>query len=221
MAAAIDIRNSVTTEPLAVHAGIHCGRMLLDGDQLYGDVVNVAARLSDVAKRNEIVMSQAAQAQFSRAGELPLRLIRKVALKGKAEPVDIYLLPDDRQQLTAFRPPAASRSMRMALQLSYHGSQVTIGGAVAECVIGRESDCGLKVDHALVSRRHATVECRLGKFFLQDHSTNGTWINEGGTSILVQRETVQLKEQGALSLGIEPSLNSERLVVFRMVVQGD
>ena len=219
MATAIAIRNSVDTAPLAMHAGINRGPLLLDGDQLYGDVVNMTARLSDLAKRNEIILSVAAQAQLSDAAKLPLRLIKKVSIKGKPEPVDIYLLPDDRQQVTAFRQPAISRTLKIVLQLHYRDSHVVVGGTLTECVIGRETDCGLQVDHSLASRRHATVESRQGKYFLQDHSTNGTYVKEGGTAILVQRETVQLKEHGALSLGIEPSLNAEHLVTFRLVAQ--
>ena len=219
IATAIAIRNSIDTGLLAMHAGINCGPLLLEGDQLYGDVVNVAARLSDLAKRNEIIMSAAAQAQCSGAATLPLRLIKKVSIKGRPEPVDIYLLPDDRQKLTAFRPPAVSRTLKIVLQLGYRDSHVVVGSTLAECVIGRESDCGLQVDHALVSRRHATVESHQGKYFLQDHSTNGTYVKEGDTAIHVQRETVQLKEHGALSLGIEPSLNAEHLVTFRLVAQ--
>ena len=219
MATAIAIRNSVDIPPLAMHAGINCGPLLLDGDQLYGDVVNMTARLSDIAKRNEIILSVAAQAQLSDAAKLPLRLIKKVSIKGKPEPVDIYLLPDDRQQVTAFRQPAMSRTLKLVLQLHYRDSHVVVGGTLTECVIGRETDCGLQVDHSLASRRHATVESRQGKYFLQDHSTNGTYVREGGTAILVQRETVQLKEHGALSLGIEPSLNAEHLVTFRLVAQ--
>ena len=219
MATAIAIRNSVDTAPLAMHAGINRGPLLLDGDQLYGDVVNMTARLSDLAKRNEIILSVAAQAQLSDAAKLPLRLIKKVSIKGKPEPVDIYLLPDDRQQVTAFRQPAISRTLKLVLQLHYRDSHVVVGGTLTECVIGRETDCGLQVDHSLASRRHATVESRQGKYFLQDHSTNGTYVKEGGTAILVQRETVQLKEHGALSLGIEPSLNPAHLVTFRLVAQ--
>jgi predicted component of type VI protein secretion system len=69
-----------------------------------------------------------------------------------------------------------------------------------------------------VSRRHASIECVSGKFFLQDHSTNGTYVTEAGAaeSMLVQREIYQLKGAGAISLGIEPTVNPEHLIVFTL-----
>jgi len=76
----------------------------------------------------------------------------------------------------------------------------------------------MKIDHRLVSRRHASIECVSGKFFLQDHSTNGTYVREAGGSdaTLIQRELCQLKGTGAISLGIEPGANPDHLIVFSL-----
>jgi pSer/pThr/pTyr-binding forkhead associated (FHA) protein len=82
-------------------------------------------------------------------------------------------------------------------------------------LIGRDDDCRIRVEHRLVSRRHASVECVAGKFFLQDHSTNGTYVAEGqGMPVLVHREMFQLKESGIISLGIEPQYNVEHAISF-------
>jgi predicted component of type VI protein secretion system len=72
------------------------------------------------------------------------------------------------------------------------------------------------VDHGLVSRRHASVEHVTGKFFLQDHSTNGTYVAEAedGKPVLVHREIYQLKGRGVISLGAEPSDNPGNLITF-------
>ena len=54
-----------------------------------------------------------------------------------------------------------------------------------------------------------------GKFFLQDHSTNGTYVAErSGSPVLVHRELLQLKEPGVISLGVEPQLNAAHSIVF-------
>jgi len=54
-----------------------------------------------------------------------------------------------------------------------------------------------------------------GKFFLHDHSTNGTYVDDGGaTPALVQREVVQLKGSGVISLGVEPQHNPDHLIRF-------
>jgi len=101
------------------------------------------------------------------------------------------------------------------LTLRYSGRAILVNTQAGACLIGRDEDCGLKIDHRLVSRRHASVECVAGKFFLQDHSTNGTYVAERNASpVLVHREMLQLKDAGLISLGVEPQFNVEHAISF-------
>jgi adenylate cyclase len=94
--------------------------------------------------------------------------------------------------------------------------EVAVDSGSRACLIGRDDDCQLKVDHRLVSRRHASIECVSGRYFLQDHSTNGTYVDDGaGSAVLVHRELYQLKGNGVMSLGIDPKDNAEHLIVFQ------
>lgn len=218
LGAAVAMRDLPYEPTLSMHAGIHAGAVQRDAEQLYGDAVNTAARMADIAKRFEIVLTEAAQKQLgNHVRSRNLRLIPKVPVKGKPEPMDIYLLPNDKQKLTDYHPPLKTKSHRASLQLRY-GATLVIVEASAACLIGRDDDCRMKVDHRLVSRRHASIECVSGKFFLQDHSTNGTYVREAGGSdaMLLQRELCQLKGTGAISLGIEPGVNPDHLIVFSL-----
>ena len=219
LGAAVAMRDMPYEPTLSMHAGIHAGAVQRDAEQLYGDAVNTAARMADIAKRFEIVLTDSAQQQLAnRIRWRNLRLIPKVPVKGKPEPMDIYLLPNERQALTDYRPPLQAKSRQISLQLRYCGMLVVVDAAAGACLIGRDEECKLKIDHRLVSRRHASIECVSGKFFLQDHSTNGTYVTEAGAaeSMLVQREIYQLKGAGAISLGIEPAVNPEHLIVFTL-----
>jgi class 3 adenylate cyclase len=215
LAAVVCMRDLPYQEPLSMHAGIHAGAVLHDAEQLYGDVVNVAARMADVAKRFEIVLTATAQAQLNDPVRWKnLRLIQKVPVKGKTEPMDVYLLANNRRGLTDYRPPLRKTVAGM-LSLRYAGNAVVVSAQAGACVIGRDDDCRIRVDHRLVSRRHASIECAAGKFFLQDHSTNGTYVAErNGAPVLVHRELFQLKDSGLISLGIEPQLNAEHSISF-------
>jgi adenylate cyclase len=200
---------------LSMHAGLHAGAVRHEAEQLYGDVVNVAARMADIAKKFEIVLTAAAQRQLSDASRWKnLRLIRQVPVKGKAEPMDVYLLARDGRGLTDYHPPprkpAAAR-----LRLRYRDRSFMMEAEVTACVIGRDGDCQINVDHRLASRRHASIECSADKFFLHDHSTNGTYILERqAVPVLVHRELYQLKESGVISLGVEPRRNAEHSIMF-------
>jgi class 3 adenylate cyclase len=215
LTAAIAMRDLPYLEPLSMHAGLHAGPVLRESEQLYGDVVNVAARMSDIAKKFEIVLTQGAHALLNDASRWPLRLIRKVPVKGKTEPMDIYLLANSRHGLTDYRPPLQTKTMQIRLRLHYATLEHLVEPQTAACLIGRDEDCRIKVDHRLVSRRHASIECVSGRFFLQDHSTNGTYVQDAeGAPILVQRELIQLKERGVISLGVEPQLNLDHLIRY-------
>ena len=218
--AAVALRDLPYQPPLSMHAGIHAGPVQQEADQLYGDVVNIAARMADIAKRFEIVLTQSAGQQLSSVGSWNLRLIRKVPVKGQTEPMNIYLLSYDEEHVTEYRPPDHTKTIRTRLELR-HGPRVFVVDSTATtCLIGRDADCAIKVEHLLVSRRHASVERVSGKFFLHDHSTNGTYVDDdsGAGPVLVQREVVQLKGKGVISLGAEPQHDAGNLIHFVLAV---
>lgn len=84
-----------THGPLALHSGIHCGLVLLDdGDavrgrfDLLGRVPNLAARLCEVAGRDEILVSaEALGPEFRYFETSPLR---QIPVKGRAESMAAY-----------------------------------------------------------------------------------------------------------------------------------
>ena len=208
LTAVVRMRDLPYPSPLSMHAGLHVGPVLQEHEQLYGDVVNVAARMADIAKRFEVVMTAAAQRQLVNVARWPnLRLIRGVPVKGKPDPMDVYLLPHDTRALTDYRPPSRKKPGGR-LTLRYAGTVHLMEPGAAACVIGRDDACQIKIDHRLASRRHVSIECTAGKFFLHDHSTNGTYVTERqGAAVLVHRELHQLKTSGVISLGAEPQLD--------------
>ena len=127
-------------------------------------------------------------------------------------------MPDvlDEEHVTEYQPPEHTKTIHAELKLHYGSRVFVVDSVVATCLIGRDEDCGLKVEHSLVSRRHASVERVSGKFFLHDHSTNGTYVDDdGGTGpALIQREIYQLKGRGVISLGSEPKDNPDHLIRF-------
>ena len=219
LTAAVGMRDLPYEAPLSMHAGLNAGAVLREDEQLYGDAVNVAARMADIAKKFEIVLTETAYLQLLEPFRWKnLRLIRKVPVKGKPEPMNIYLLPNERQALTDYRPPLHTKTVMVRLNLQYGMQSHAVEVQAGVCLIGRDEDCRLKIEHRLVSRRHASIECVAGKFFLQDHSTNGTYVEEErlGRPVFVQREIYQLNSSGVISLGVEPRLNPDHLIRFSL-----
>ena len=96
--------------------------------------------------------------------------------------------------------PAATGLRR--LRLTYRDHAVVCSRENESVVVGRAPGCALVVADLTVSRRHCTITLRDGRFVLQDHSTNGTYVTvEGGADILAQGEEVILGSRGRIGFG--------------------
>ena len=75
--------------------GVHLGDVIVDGDDLYGDGMNIAARLESVAEAGGIGISRQAYDQVD--GKLPLswRALGPQTLKNIPKPVDVYAVDVD------------------------------------------------------------------------------------------------------------------------------
>lgn len=74
--------------PLAVRMGIHHGECIARGDDLIGQAVNIAARISELAGPGELLVSEEVLEACHRAAEsVELSPVGPVTVKGVAEPV--------------------------------------------------------------------------------------------------------------------------------------
>lgn len=76
--------------PFAFRIGINVGDVIVDGDDLYGDGVNVAARLEGVAEPGAILISADTYRQVRGKTEASFEDRGEVDLKNIAEPIHIY-----------------------------------------------------------------------------------------------------------------------------------
>ena len=68
--------------------------------------------------------------------------------------------------------------------------------------LGRADDNDVVVKGNLISRIHAKIEMRRGKFVIVDQSTNGTFVQDvRGHEIFVRRDSAELGEEGTIGLG--------------------
>jgi class 3 adenylate cyclase/pimeloyl-ACP methyl ester carboxylesterase len=79
-----------TTRPIELRIGIHLGDVIVDGGDLYGDGVNIAARLERVAETGGICVSRQVYDQVN--GKLPLtfRSLGAQTLKNIERPIETY-----------------------------------------------------------------------------------------------------------------------------------
>ncbi len=75
---------------IAFRIGVHLGDVIVEGDDLYGDGVNVAARLEGLAEPGGICISQQAFDQIETKLDLAYEDLGKQQVKNIARPIHVY-----------------------------------------------------------------------------------------------------------------------------------
>jgi class 3 adenylate cyclase len=203
---------------LAIRIGMHAGEVLQIGTELYGDAVNVAARMADQAKGGEILMTAATSAELRGTAKTMCRPIGWVDIKGQNDNFEITeivwraeeaTMMSTRPGRTAPRPPEAA-----PMAFCMGGAPIPLTEAQSTISFGRETQNDLVVMGPKVSRQHCFVELRRGRVVLVDQSANGTFIvPDSGQPTHLHRDTIVLTGTGRLGLGEAPEENP--LVVIR------
>jgi class 3 adenylate cyclase len=90
MQEALRARNTAAgANPLRVRMGLHWGTAVVDGKDLYGDMVNTAARVEALAEGDEILISGELAEKIA-AAEIGTVFFGTELVKGKEEKVDIH-----------------------------------------------------------------------------------------------------------------------------------
>lgn len=210
--AAIAMQESISQHPLdpqlpvKVRIGLHWGEVLKEGNNLYGDAVNTAARLTDVASGGQIMTSEHLIHQLGNAVDHHWRRIGSLSLKGKKDPLPVceilwetYAPTRDRATLTLVTPlPLRAQHLHIA----FGDTHIRMRSDTHPLTLGRDSTNDLVVLYPEVSRFHATIECRKDKYYLIDHSTNGTTvIGSDQTVFTLHREEAPLTGCGQIRCG--------------------
>ena len=117
---------------------------------------------------------------------------------------------------TLFAKSKTTRVAATTLTLDYRGKNLVRRRDRDSITIGRGEDCGIQIADDQASRLHCTIERRQDKWFLIDHSTNGTYVTvDGAQEVLVQREEFTLSGRGRIACG-QPSVSTKEIVAFRI-----
>ena len=119
--------------------------------------------------------------------------------------VALYELLWNPEEATSMLPTIEweSRGRKVSrMLLTFRDQSVELSDSRKSANIGRADDNDLVVKGNLISRIHARVELRRGKFVLIDQSTNGTFmLNVRGDEVFVRRDSTELNGEGTIGLG--------------------
>jgi class 3 adenylate cyclase len=225
--AAVDMHKRIAAdeefarENLAVRIGLQHGETLIEDNDVYGDAVNTAARMTALAKREQIITTASMVRLLTNAGALRMRSMGQTRVAGKLLPIDIVdvLWQDDTSNVTTVQrtlADATEAASRVRLQLRYRGRAIDLDELTPPFTLGRDLSSSLVIDAQWVSRNHALIEYKRGYFVVSDRSTNGSWVKFGDDDEMsFHRDEVRLYRSGTLSLGQMVALNPDHLVYFQ------
>ena len=117
----------------AFRIGLHLGDIIVSDDDVFGDAVNVAARLQGVAEPGSIVLSASVYEQVRDKLALPFRAQGSRTLKNLDRPIQIYSLTAAALAATdpaAARAAAPSRRRMVGLAAGTFAAALVLVGAV-------------------------------------------------------------------------------------------
>jgi adenylate cyclase len=202
---------------LALRVGMHFGPALEDRGDVFGDAVNVAARVVEMARPGQILITEACFAKIPLLGRSRIRTIDRMSVRGRsAETTIMEVLWQRGRAVTTIVPPVLRSSEDSgSVVLQHAGRTFTIAQQSNPFLVGRDASCQLLVATTMASRQHASLEWRRGKFVLADRSTNGTFVlPDGGRSIHLRREELVLQGSGLIGFGEQPREGAPAVVRY-------
>lgn len=205
---------------LGLRIGMHYGEALVEENDVFGDAVNTAARMTAIAKREQIVTTAGSLKDVTGSTQLRTRSLGRTRVAGKLFPVEIcdVLWQEDLAGVTMVQRAVRlddGGTVGVKLSIRHRGRLIELNEDSPPFRMGRDPGNELVVDAEWVSRYHALIEYKKGHFVLTDRSTNGTYVRLGDDEELrLHRDEMHLRKSGTVSMGQPLALNAEDLVYF-------
>lgn len=223
--AAVDMQRAIAElQPgglsMEIRIGLHTGPVVVGGEDVYGDTVNVAAYLADAASPNQILIAQTTLDQLDAGRREATTPIFDAVLKTTLAKTAVWEVQwrDDLANRTLINPHIRRTIPEDAgsLVLSLDHTERRLDHWHPILTIGRDASCELVIAEGVVSRRHATIRVERTQFYLVDHSVNGTFITRaGGEEIHLMRREIMLEGDGEIRPGYSRSLENKPVIRFR------
>lgn len=213
--AAIDMNLSLISLPIDnlpgalppnIYVGLQMGPVIMeDNKDVFGDAVNVAAYMVEIAKQRQIITTEETVESMGPEFKDKARHIDTTTIKGKPGEVKIYeIMWEQKDETVMMDVPLDDLIGESHLELKVGDQMIKVGKDRSIITLGRQSHNDMVIDDIRVSRTHARIEYRRGKYILIDQSTNGTYAHtQDGKTTLLRRDEAPLSGSGSLTLGRE------------------
>jgi hypothetical protein len=212
---------------LMMQIGIARGQVIqVDGD-CFGDAVNVASRLSDLAGPEQILVTDAVIRQIEPRSGVRSRSLGPMRIKGRVELCEVFRVEWQTEMLSEFLTLPADlhhlslegESVFGGIELGWLNVNHAFNLTDLPLKIGRVPEADFVVNDPRVSRLHASIDVRSGNYVLEDISSYGTWVRFDGAenAIALRRQECLLHSDGDIAMGAPFTDFSAPRVSFKLV----
>ena len=212
---------------LKLQVGLAHGEVVEMSGDVFGDAVNVAARLLDHAGDNETLATQSVVDGLEDWERSRFRSLDRMQLRGRVEPVHVHLLEAVRRfgdtAATAFGDMAPASIEPEGIRLIWLDVNRIYSGTSLPVILGRSPQATYIIDDNRVSRSHARIDWHGGTFQLTDLSYNGTYVrfDNDPEIISLRRGACTLHGAGVIGLGTPPTEPVSPCVRFEVMKFAD
>lgn len=213
--AAIDMQLGVAELPpvsglrLTIRIGVHCGDIVEQFDTVLGEAVNTTARITGMARVDQILASSRFVALLPRHCQtFAVPIPATSGIREAKELIDLVQIDWQRHenfQRSSLEADSIAPSVHQTtdkLCLRYRGKAFLLDDKTPILTLGRDPSSKLTIQDRKASRLHGRVEKRNGNYFYVDLSTNGSFVSfPGQMEVMVRKDEIQLRGPGRVCFG--------------------
>lgn len=212
---------TIPYETLTIRTGFHFGSVIPQKGDVFGDAVNVAARVVAQAKKGQILTTKTTVETLPEEMKASIRFIDRAAVKGKKEELELFEVLWEFENLTIVQNFFEAKPREARLQATFGETTVELSHDRPSLQMGRGMENDFVIPEPLASRAHARIEFRRERFVLIDQSINGTFVvQQGDEEVALRRDEIVLNGSGMISLGKSTTIQPEMCVKFLVTAGG-
>ena len=178
---------------MKLRTGLCCGDYFVYQDQIYGEAVNFATKLSFSSRENEMLVCG----------------INKETMEGfTRNQYDVFYATRDQGEncfsVSLIDPDDTSTSFlsNLIFKVKYNNQRKKLKlSRYKQITIGRSTNADVFIDDDTISRKHATITFNDANIFIEDHSSNGTYIYSEGHEEYLTNDSISLCGKGYILCG--------------------
>ncbi len=207
--------------PLKIKVGYTYGPVVLKDRDVFGDTVNVCARLVALANPSQVLTTLQGVEALSPGLRGRCRELYATKVRGRSGQLKVcevlWRADPDVTKVDAEEQSAPPAAIGWVLKLSIGGESFTVRDD-AVFRIGRDASNEVVVNTEHASRMHARIFSRDDHFVIADQSSNGTFLMIDGSTreVRLRRSEAVLGERGWIGLGRSTSQHGDHVVRYRL-----